>query len=79
MALYRILSMDGGGIRGLITVILLERLESAHPGFLEKIDLLAGTSTGGILALAVAAGLSPERIRHLYETSGRNVFADTLL
>ena len=79
MALYRILSMDGGGIRGLITVILLERLESAHPGFLEEIDLFAGTSTGGILALAVAAGLSPERIRHLYETSGRNVFADTLL
>lgn len=78
MARYHILSMDGGGIRGLITVILLERLESARPGLLEKIDLFAGTSTGGILALGLAAGLPPERIRKLYETSGRNVFADTL-
>lgn len=75
---YHILSMDGGGIRGLLSIILIQRLESAHPGFLDQIDLLAGTSTGGILALGLAHGLSPQRIRDLYESRGRRVFADTI-
>ncbi len=79
MPSYHILSMDGGGIRGLLTIILIQRLESAHPGFLAEIDLFAGTSTGGILALGLAFGLTPSRIRGLYETSGRKVFADTIL
>ena len=79
MPSYHILSMDGGGIRGLLTIIIIQRLEAAHPGFLDQIDLFAGTSTGGILALGLAYGLSPERIRGLYETSGRRVFADTIL
>ena len=51
--------MDGGGIRGLITAILLERLEQARPGFLSMIDLFAGTSTGGLLALGLASGRTP--------------------
>lgn len=79
MPSYHILSMDGGGIRGLLTIIIIQRLEAAHPGFLDQIDLFAGTSTGGILALGLAYGLSPQRIRGLYETSGRRVFADTIL
>jgi uncharacterized protein len=79
MPSYHILSMDGGGIRGLLTIIIIQRLEAAHPGFLDQVDLFAGTSTGGILALGLAYGLSPQRIRGLYETSGRRVFADTIL
>lgn len=79
MAAYRILSLDGGGIRGVLTATLLERLETAHPGFLKQIDLFAGTSTGGILALGLAAGMSPTQARKLYERCGRHVFADTIL
>lgn len=79
MSPYFILSMDGGGIRGLLTAILVQRLQEAHPGFLGKIDLFAGTSTGGILALGLAFGLPPSRIRDLYETSGRKVFVDSIL
>ena len=79
MSPYYILSMDGGGIRGLLTAILIQRLQKAHPGFLEKIDLFAGTSTGGILALGLAFGLPPSLIRDLYETSGRKVFVDSIL
>jgi uncharacterized protein len=71
---YRILSLDGGGIRGVLTAALLERLESAHPGFLAQIDLFAGTSTGGILSLGLAAGFTPTEARILYEELGPLVF-----
>jgi patatin-like phospholipase/acyl hydrolase len=79
MSSYRILSLDGGGIRGLITAILLERLEEAHPSFLSHIDLFAGTSTGGLLALGLASGLSPKEIRSLYEEMGKRVFTNSFL
>jgi uncharacterized protein len=74
MSLYRILSLDGGGIRGLLTAVILERLEEARPGFLERFDLFAGTSTGGILALGLAAGLAPAQLAALYEEKGAFVF-----
>jgi patatin-like phospholipase/acyl hydrolase len=79
MAECRVLSLDGGGIRGLITVILLQRLNT-HPriaGWLDEIDLFAGTSTGGILALALARGLDLERIRNLYVEKGKDIFDDS--
>ena len=79
MTPYRILTLDGGGIRGLLTAIILERLEAALPGMLAKVDLFAGTSTGGILALGLAAGRSPTQARELYETRGREVFTDSPL
>lgn len=79
MSSYRVLSLDGGGIRGLITAILLERLEEAHPGFLSYIDLFAGTSTGGLLALGLASGMSPKEIRSLYEEMGKRVFSNSFL
>lgn len=79
MAPYHVLALDGGGIRGLLTTILLERLEAAVPGFLAKIDLFAGTSTGGILALGLAAGLSPTQARTLYEEKGPVVFYNPIL
>ncbi len=79
MSRYRILSLDGGGIRGVLTVTLLERLEAAQPGFLAATDLFAGVSTGAILALSLAAGVSPSMARDLYESKGDQVFADSLL
>lgn len=79
MASYHILSLDGGGIRGLISVIILERLEQARPGFLERVDLFAGTSTGGLLALGLGALKSPAEMRRLYEIYGKKVFADSLI
>jgi len=78
---YRVLSLDGGGIRGLITVILMQRL-SQEPGlenWLNPVDLIAGTSTGGLLALAIAKGLDLQVIRDLYEDKGDEVFDDSWL
>src|SRR5438270_13739741 len=76
---YHILALDGGGIRGLLTTILLERLEAAVPGFLSHIDLFAGTSTGGILALGLASGITPTAARDLYEGKGPEVSAESML
>ena len=74
MKKYNILSLDGGGLRGLITAVLIERLEATRPGFLAGVDLVAGTSTGGILALALAKGLSPYSIMRMYLDEGRAIF-----
>lgn len=76
---YRILSLDSGGMRGLITVLLLERLERQVPRLLIDVDLVAGTSTGGLIALGIAAGLPLEEIRRLYETEAPRIFADSPL
>jgi patatin-like phospholipase/acyl hydrolase len=78
---YRVLSLDGGGIRGLITVIMMQRLNQ-EPGlenWLSQVDLIAGTSTGGLLALAIAKGLDLQVIRDLYEKKGAEVFDDSWL
>jgi patatin-like phospholipase/acyl hydrolase len=73
---YRILSLDGGGIRGLLTIRIIERLNEEYPAFMDNIDLIAGTSTGGILALCLAAGLSPKHVREMYQDLGERVFND---
>lgn len=79
MAPYCVLSLDGGGIRGIYSARILERLERAVPGFLAHMQLLAGTSTGGILALGLAAGLSPAALVELYRTNGAQIFDDSWL
>lgn len=79
MAEYRILSMDGGGVRGLLVAVLLQQLDASLPGWREKIDLLAGTSTGGIIALGLAKGLTPTDLRVLYYDKSPRIFGDSLL
>lgn len=81
MATYRVLSIDGGGIRGLVTTILLQRIV-ATPGlenFLSSIDLVAGTSTGGLLALGIAGGLDLQKMRAVYVDKGPKIFDDSWL
>ena len=78
MCAFRIIALDGGGIRGVLTSALLERLEKSQPDLTSHANLIAGTSTGGILALALASGLSPTEARTLYERLGGKVFKDSL-
>lgn len=54
---FRLVSCDGGGIRGYLTCLILERLHK-ETGFLNKADGFAGTSTGGLIAVALADGRS---------------------
>jgi hypothetical protein len=72
----RILSLDGGGIRGVLTVRLLQRLDEQSPGFLDKVELFAGTSIGGINALFLAQGGSLVDLMDLYENKAARIFKD---
>jgi predicted acylesterase/phospholipase RssA len=71
----RILAIDGGGIRGLIPALVCEHMEDVtDSGILKMFDLIAGTSTGGILALGYAAGLEAKELVDLYKTHGKEIF-----
>ena len=78
MANFRILSLDGGGIRGVLTAVILNRLSEKYPRLLQDLPqtiiLFAGTSTGGILALGLAAGLTPSQLRDFYVINGKTIF-----
>jgi hypothetical protein len=78
-ALVRILSIDGGGIRGLIPAIVVCELEhrSGRPAS-ELFDLIAGTSTGGIIACALAKGVDADDVVPLYVTEGPRIFHRSL-
>ncbi|HUZ34129.1 MAG TPA: CBASS cGAMP-activated phospholipase [Xanthobacteraceae bacterium] len=74
---FRILSIDGGGIRGIFPAAFLAGLEARCPGvpsIAGYFDLIAGTSTGGIIALGLAANLSAAALRDLYVREGRDIF-----
>ncbi|TZF90189.1 CBASS cGAMP-activated phospholipase [Cognatilysobacter lacus] len=79
MKLRRILSLDGGGIRGLVTCRWLGAVDSslaaagkAHiPG---SFDLIAGSSTGGLIACGLALGHPPDALADLYRTRRHDIF-----
>lgn len=72
---FRILSLDGGGIRGVFPAALLARLEEhlEHP-IGRYFDLIAGTSTGGIIAIGLGLGLPAKDILRLYVEKGPSIF-----
>ena len=78
----RILALDGGGIRGALTVGYLERIEGILRRRHQKddlrlcqyFDLIGGTSTGAIIAAALAIGLSASEIKKMYLELGGKVF-----
>lgn len=72
----KILSIDGGGIRGIIPAYFLSKIEENLNGkkIHEYFDIIAGTSTGGIIALAVACGIEIQQVLNLYETKGKIIF-----
>lgn len=74
--MYRLLSIDGGGIRGLIPALVLAEVERmAGAPCSSLFDLIAGTSTGGILALGLAHGYPAAQLAQLYEDEGSVIFS----
>ena len=71
----RLLSIDGGGIRGLMTAVWLHALQHQLPGPLAAhIDVFAGTSTGSLLAAALAADMTTEDIIDHYRRHSERLF-----
>lgn len=77
---FRILSIDGGGIRGLIPAKVLADLESqlrlTNPDkkLYEYFDLICGTSTGAILAIAIALGIPAKELVKFYKIHAKAIF-----
>src|SRR5262249_38669774 len=73
---FQILALSGGGFQGLYTAQVIADLEE-HSGkpFASYFDLIAGTSVGGILALALALEIPAARIVTLFEKNGPMIFS----
>ena len=79
---FKVLAIDGGGIRGIIPALILQAIEQrTQRAISDLFDMLAGTSTGGIIALGLAKpgdhgrpDKSASDIVALYETQGMSIF-----
>ena len=71
----RILTIDGGGLKGAMPAAFIAEIEEiSGQRVVDNFDLIVGTSTGGIIALGLAAGLSGAEILDFYLTRGPRVF-----
>ncbi|KAF2070986.1 hypothetical protein CYY_007702 [Polysphondylium violaceum] len=71
---YRILSMDGGGLRSVMVCILIERIIKRYPTLLEYVDVFTGTSAGSIVAAGLACEYPPKGTRRVLEMTALPVF-----
>jgi len=73
--IFKILTIDGGGIKGLYSSKIIENLEEQFDCYMsDYFDMICGTSTGGILALALSAKMKAREISNLYEEKGNFIF-----
>jgi predicted acylesterase/phospholipase RssA len=71
----RILSIDGGGIRGYIPALVLAEIERrAGPPVIDLFDVVAGTSTGAIIAIGLTSGISAAELAEFYPKYGARIF-----
>ena len=71
----RILTIDGGGIKGVFPASFLATVEDAiERNVADYFDLIVGTSTGGIIALGLGLGLSAKELLAFYEEHGPTIF-----
>ena len=73
----RILSIDGGGIRGIFPAAVLAEMERRYldgDSAARYFDLITGTSTGGIIAIGLGAGIPAAKILQFYMQEGRDIF-----
>lgn len=74
----KLLALDGGGIRGAITLGILKRIEDlVGQPLWQFFDYIAGTSTGAIIAAGLARGLSVDELVAFYKSAGPEMFART--
>ena len=72
---FRILSLDGGGVRGIVAAKMLAKIEKEiNQPLNEYFDLIVGTSTGSIVAAAIATGRSSEEIVEFFQNKSSIIF-----
>jgi predicted acylesterase/phospholipase RssA len=72
---FQILALSGGGYRGLFSARILELMEEQYGGRVaDRFDLIAGTSIGGILALALAARIPAANLKNIFVNHGTEIF-----
>jgi len=72
----KILSLDGGGIKGVYSLAFLSQIEDYLGSPINNyFDLIVGTSTGGIIALGLGKGFSANDLLEFYEQMGKNIFS----
>lgn len=77
---FQILSLDGGGIKGLFTAAILAHWEEDLKCCIaDSFDLIVGTSTGGIIALGLGLGMRPREIVEFYLSKGDSIFPNDVL
>lgn len=76
MKSFKILAFDGGGIKGALSVGILNRICDKYPTFLDEVDLFAGTSTGSIIASLLANNIPVKELNNLYSLNvARKIFS----
>ena len=78
---YKLLALDGGGIRGALTIEILAKIENIvkqkigeKTTLADYFDYISGTSTGAILAAGLSLGWSVDKMRKFYHDSGEQMF-----
>lgn len=80
---FKVLSIDGGGVKGVFVAKYLMIIESelkkrsnGNVSIRNHFDLITGTSTGGLMAIAISLGISAEEIHNLYIDSAKGIFGN---
>lgn len=80
MKKFKILSFDGGGVKGALSIEILIRLVNKFPNLLNEVDLFTGTSTGAIIAAFLAKGIPLKELNNLYTTKiAKDIFSPSKL
>ena len=83
MSIFRILSLDGGGVRGAYSAAALAEIErrqippQSNVKLIDYFDLITGTSTGGILAIGLGLGFSAKDLLEFYQDNAQYIFPST--
>ena len=77
---YRIMTFDGGGVKGALMATLVKRISDKYPNLLNEVDLFAGTSTGSVVALTLASGFDAATLVDFYSQANlRSAFSPSRL
>ncbi len=75
-----LLSIDGGGIKGLYSIVILDQIEKKfNIEIVKHVDIISGTSIGGIIALAIAAKKTPSEIIDFFWLHGSKIFPSSFI